>query len=122
MTRNSGNIVKQNRYWCPVCGYPLLKVNPYRNMPPPPWAQHEDPPYEFRYGQASYEICECCGFEFGNDDNPGTSSAETFEQYRRQWISDGAQWFSPEKRPANWDLTHQLLEIGIASPIVEKQS
>jgi hypothetical protein len=36
------------RHICPLCGYPDLK----------------DPPYDL-YGAPSFDICPCCGCEFG---------------------------------------------------------
>jgi hypothetical protein len=41
----------------------------------------------------SYEVCPNCGFEFGNDDNPGTAAPSSFEQYRVEWESEGRQRF-----------------------------
>ena len=75
-------------YKCPICGYIGLDEQPYD---------------ENRC--ASYEICPCCGFEFGFDDG---DQRNTFEQYRAKWISSGAQWFSPKKQPKNWNLEEQL--------------
>jgi hypothetical protein len=56
------------------------------------------PPYEDLLGRPSYEVCPCCGFEFGNDDNPGTAAPVSFEQYRAQWEADGRQRFDSPKR------------------------
>jgi len=54
---------------CPVSGYIGLNEQPYDDN-----------------GCASYEICSCCGFEFGFDDN---DQGKTFEQYREKWILNG---------------------------------
>lgn len=62
---------------CPVCGYDKLTEAPY----------DED-------GMPSYEICDCCGFEFGFDD---LSEGETYSSYREKWICNGAVWFSKKK-------------------------
>jgi len=51
------------------------------------------PPYEGSLGRASYEVCPSCGFEFGNDDNPGTAAPISFEEYRLEWESRGAPRF-----------------------------
>lgn len=79
-------------YECPVCGYPGLRTKPYERWPPP-----EDveifPPYEEFLGRPSYEVCPRCGFEFGNDDNPGASPPVSSEQYRREWELEGSPWF-----------------------------
>ena len=78
---------------CPVCGYDGLT----------------EPPYD-REGNPSYEICSCCGFEFGYDDQ---SQGDTFSVYRKKWLAEGAKWFSPEKKPENWSLKAQLRRIGV---------
>lgn len=81
---------------CPVCDYHGLEVAPYERWPPPPGLRLA-PPYEEILGRPSYEVCPRCGFEFGNDDNPGTSSPVSFEEYRREWEAAGAPWFlSPD--------------------------
>ena len=78
-------------YKCPVCGYIGLYEQPYDEN-----------------GCASYEICPCCGFEFGFDDR---DQGKSFEQYREKWISDGAQWFNKKKQPDNWNLEEQLKNL-----------
>lgn len=74
---------------CPVCGSNELTVNPYEAWPPPP-AIELSPPYEDLLGRPSYELCPNCGFEFGNDDNPGTALPISFEAYRAQWVAGGS--------------------------------
>ena len=101
-------------YVCPCCGYPGLDVPPYANMPPPPWPYHPDPPYCVHYGDPSYDVCPCCGFEFGNDDDPGTAPGVTFDHYRNEWIAQGYHWFDIKKCPAKWSLAEQLRSAGIA--------
>ena len=78
---------------CPVCGYAGLKSKPYEQWPPSPDIELV-PPYEEVLGRPSYEICPRCGFEFGNDDNPGTAPPVSFEEYRREWEARGSPWFS----------------------------
>ncbi len=77
---------------CPVCGANELSTPPYKSWPPPARATLK-PPYEDTLGTPSYEVCPSCGFEFGNDDNPGTAPPVSFAQYRAQWIADGAPLF-----------------------------
>jgi hypothetical protein len=86
-------------YTCPVCGYDGLHMRPYATWPPPANVSLS-PPYEDLLGRPSYEVCPRCGFEFGNDDNPGgTAEPVSFEEYRREWEADGRPWFiGPEKR------------------------
>lgn len=76
---------------CLVCGYNELTELPYDVT-----------------GNPSYEICSCCGYEFGFDDH---SLNMIFEDYRRQWIVEGAQWFSPNQKPLHWNLKDQLKNI-----------
>jgi hypothetical protein len=85
-------------YICPVCRYDRLSSPPYRRWPPP----HDvalRPPYESMLGQPSYEVCPRCGFEFGNDDDPGTGEPESWEEYRKAWEAQGAPWFDPGTNP-----------------------
>jgi hypothetical protein len=98
---------------CPCCGYRGLDSPPYDQLPPPPWDPHPQPPYSMHYGQPSYEVCACCGFEYGNDDEPGTASPVTFEQYRKEWMTDGYPWFDESKRPTGWTPDAQLQLAGI---------
>lgn len=66
---------------CPVCAHAGLEVRPYEVWPPPA-DMDLPPPYEDLLGRVSYEVCPRCGFEFGNDDNPGTGSPTPFDEYR----------------------------------------
>ena len=78
------------KHICPVCGYPDLNEPPYLDNNP------------------SYEICNCCGFEFGYDDG---SEGHNYISYRAEWIAGGAKWFIPKSCPSNWSLTEQLKNI-----------
>ena len=93
---------------CPSCGYSGLVSPPYARMTAVPVADALPPPYSQHFGDPSYEVCACCGFEFGNDDDPGTCSPASFSAYRAAWIADGAPWFDPSKKPAGWTLGQQL--------------
>ncbi len=57
-----------------------------------------------------YNICECCGTEFGNDDEECTHT-----QLRDRWIAGGARWFF-EKPPAFWNPWLQLSRAGVKLP------
>jgi hypothetical protein len=69
------------RFTCPVCAFPYMEAAP-RN----------------------YEICPCCGTEFGNDDE-----FRTHDQIRAQWIQNGLPWFF-RTPPINWNPWLQLLQ------------
>jgi hypothetical protein len=72
---------------CPVCGY--------------------EGDLEFR--PRDYQICGCCGTEFGYDDR-----TLTFEQLRAEWMQKGCPWFDPEEaRPLGWNAYDQLLRAGL---------
>jgi rubredoxin len=110
------NLVTLPNYTCPVCGYSELKVKPYAHMPPVSKELEKfNPPYENIWGKASYDVCSCCGFEFGNDDNGMDPSRNmSFLAYRNEWITEeNARWFEPELKPANWDLATQLQRAGL---------
>lgn len=60
-----------NPHTCPVCGY------------------SGDQEFEPR----DYQICGCCGTEFGYDDDFGV----TFQELRDRWVANGCPWFDPEE-------------------------
>jgi hypothetical protein len=72
-------------FTCPVCKYDKMDAPP-RN----------------------YEICSCCGTEFGNDDQ-----LRTHDQLREEWIRSGAHWFFREP-PVNWNPWRQLTVGGFS--------
>jgi rubredoxin len=98
-------------YTCPVCGYAGLDVNPYENMPSVTeidWSLK--PPYTQHWGKASYEVCSCCGFEYGNDDDGMDAASNfSFQDYLVFWVKEeGMRWFDPDLKPAGWSLETQL--------------
>ncbi|NOU93104.1 hypothetical protein GC093_07655 [Paenibacillus sp. LMG 31456] len=80
---------------CPVCGYDELK----------------QPPYDEK-GNESFDVCLCCGFEFGVDD-----MLFTFEAYRKEWLSNGAKWFFANIQSDNWSVDDQLKNIEKIKPM-----
>ncbi|MGA9668031.1 MAG: hypothetical protein WBQ94_02420 [Terracidiphilus sp.] len=71
-------------YTCPVCYYTGM----------------QDPPRD-------YNICECCGTEFGNDDE-----ALSHEELRARWIESGARWFF-RSAPVGWNPWTQLFAANV---------
>jgi hypothetical protein len=69
---------------CPVCAY--------KNLPYPP---------------QDYNICPCCGTEFGNDD-----AHLSHHQLREVWVAGGASWFFNEP-PEHWNPWTQLIRAGL---------
>lgn len=80
-------------YLCEVCGYPYL----------------DEPPYD-EFGYGTYEICPCCGFEFGYDDYPDKEKG--IIDWRNNWINNGFKWFSKyTSPPVNWNPKKQLVNL-----------
>jgi rubredoxin len=109
--------MSKDKYFCPACGYPELEAPPYKNMKGHPYPLVVVPPYENAWGPASYDVCSCCGYEFGFDDNPGGDSPGTpFTDYLKEWFNDGQKWFEPDKKPAQFDIVKQLEAAQIPVP------
>ncbi|WP_110955994.1 hypothetical protein [Anaerosinus massiliensis] len=81
------------KYICYVCGYPDLAE--------PPRGENGKIP--------SFDICDCCGVEFGYED----TDEKNMLCYRKRWIESGGKWFCKELRPLNWNMKEQLRNIGI---------
>ena len=80
------------KYICPVCGYDQL----------------EEPPRSSA-GGASYEICSCCFFEFGYDDD---AQGWTYEAWRAKWLSEGMPWRNQhESPPKDWNPHEQIRRV-----------
>ncbi|MBL7719068.1 MAG: hypothetical protein JNL72_09560 [Flavipsychrobacter sp.] len=76
---------------CRVCGY----VYPLDN---PAWFNEVTP---------SHDICICCGVQFGYEDTTNDGVTD----YRKRWLANGAEWFSPDFKPKDWNLENQLMKI-----------
>lgn len=76
-----------DRFACRVCG--LLATDP-------PWGDDGRTP--------SFEICSCCGVEFGYED----STPQGCRTYRAKWIASGNRWWDESLTPADWNLEIQL--------------
>jgi hypothetical protein len=76
-------------FTCPVCGFDHLEEAPYSVS-----------------GAGLFEICPCCGFQFGvTDDDMGIS----FHEWREGWIDQGMRWDSQgSKPPPGWNPLEQL--------------
>lgn len=55
----------------------------------------------------SFEICPCCGAEFGYDDY----NVQLLKEYRRKWIDGGYKWTLPEEKSLNWNVKEQIENI-----------
>ncbi|HEX2912534.1 MAG TPA: hypothetical protein VH186_17120 [Chloroflexia bacterium] len=83
-------MLNEEKYRCRVCG--LL-------YPEPPWGEDGKSP--------SFDICECCGAEWGYED----CTIKGIRTYRERWIAEGAKWFEPKAKPEGWKLEEQLKMI-----------
>lgn len=55
----------------------------------------------------SFEICPCCGTEFGYED----ASEVAIVSQRQRWLDSGKKWFLSNKKPQNWDSLNQLKNL-----------
>lgn len=81
---------------CLVCGYDGL----------------QKPLYDTD-GYPTFELCDCCGFESGYDDD---DQGYSIDSYREKWLLSGANWFFDKTRPSVWtkDIKiKQLKNIGV---------
>lgn len=80
----------QGSYCCRVCG--LARESE-------PWGADGNTP--------SFEICSCCGVEFGYQD----CTPEYVKKYRKSWFDRKNKWFSPKEMPLDWSLETQMENI-----------
>jgi hypothetical protein len=89
---------EDEQFLCPVCGYEHLDSAAFDDQ-----------------GSASFELCPCCGTEFGYDD-----ASTTHAELRERWLSAGARWHSGSViPPLGWDANSQVRAasaLGIFSP------
>lgn len=91
-----GDILPSDRnasglFTCPICGYPELERPPYNS-----------------HGSPDFDICPCCGLEFGYDDADGDHAG-----LRAAWVRDGMTWWAEDPpAPAGWDPSAQLKNAG----------
>lgn len=76
-----------NKLECRICGY---KNESY------PWGEDGKSP--------SYQICPCCGSQFGVDD----ITPENMQKYFEQWKIDQYKWSNAKLKPKNWTIEYQL--------------
>jgi hypothetical protein len=84
----------ESSFYCRVCGL-------FQDQDVPPWG--------FDGNSPSFDICGCCGAEFGFDDCfPGA-----VKEFRAKWLEKGSAWRFPEEKPPNWSLEEQLKNVPI---------
>ena len=62
--------------------------------------------YQMAYPPQDYNICPCCGTEFGNHDID-----KTYDELRQDWFRRGMPWFFRQP-PLGWNPWAQLGNIG----------
>jgi len=76
---------------CRVCGFENETLI---------WGEDENTP--------SFDLCPCCGAEFGFDD----PNIESVRKYRSFWIIEKElKWTFPEFKPKEWSFLKQLKNI-----------
>lgn len=75
---------------CRVCGYGLGT---------PPWGDDGKSP--------TWDICPCCGTEFGYEDCTPASA----KRKREEWVANEKKWFDARQKPADWNFELQRLNI-----------
>lgn len=86
-----------SNYKCPICGFSELHEPPYDD---------DDCP--------SFEICPCCGSEFGYDDAAPSLEKRSQKWYvlREKWVSEGMSWYSDNRMPPeDWNPTLQVVSL-----------
>jgi hypothetical protein len=74
-------------YACPVCQFPELISSPCSDR-----------------GLANFDICPCCGVEFGYDD-----ASTTYAELRARWVAGGMKWWSQAQTPPDgWSPESQI--------------
>lgn len=60
------------------------------------------------FGEPTFNICDCCGVEFGYED----ITIKSVIHYRCYWLNElKAKWFIPKYKPNKWDINKQLENI-----------
>ncbi|OLY94437.1 hypothetical protein [Cnuella takakiae] len=77
---------------CRVCGLEQIEK---------PWGDDGATP--------SFEICDCCGVEFGYED----STELSIKRYREDWLRRGGEWFDKKAKPIDWSLDEQIKYVGV---------
>lgn len=75
---------------CRVCGYHTEEY---------PWGEDGKSP--------KYQICPCCGVQFGKED----IDLESIRTYRQKWQKKGGKWFQKKEKPNDWNMDEQMGNI-----------
>jgi len=79
-----------NTHECRVCGYYSEDY---------PWGEDGKSP--------TYQICPCCGVQFGVKD----ITPDEIQNERELWVKSKYKWFNSEMKPVGWSFEEQLKNI-----------
>lgn len=80
---------------CHICGLDLKE---------PPWGESGRDP--------TFNICPCCGVEFGSQD----CRASGVVRERKRWIVSGGEWWKVKSKPPGWSFEEQVKQIPTEIP------
>jgi len=83
-------MLSKELYICRVCGL-----------------QQDDLPWGENGYTPSFNICDCCGTEFGYQD----ATIKAIKKSREKWLNQGAKWFEQKSKPKTWVLEEQFRQI-----------
>lgn len=86
------NAKNNQLYICRICGSEQLEA---------PQSEDGESP--------TYDICDCCGVEFGYED----STLKGIKMYRSKWLDNGAKWYHKKSEPESWSLEEQLSHMQV---------
>lgn len=86
------NDVVKDPHLCRVCGY-----------------YSEEPPWGLTGDEPTFDICPCCGVEWGYED----ATQLAIERYRNAWLASGAQWYDPTIPSDDLSPSVRLARIGV---------
>jgi len=69
--------------------------------------RYDEPPWGPDGTEASFDLCVCCGVQFGYGDHTKT----LLDRARRDWLRAGAEWSFGKLKPENWSLRAQLKTV-----------
>jgi len=55
----------------------------------------------------TFQLCPCCGVQFGKED----LTLESIKEYRDKWRSKGGEWFAKNEKHEEWDMDVQMKNI-----------
>lgn len=107
---------KDERNHCPVCGWNGLQAPAYANIKDAVVDYAAKPPYAALYGEASFEMCLCCGYEFGYHDDDEVGRPQSFTEHLKEWMAEGTPWYDSAREPEGWRIQDQLRGRKIPEP------